>query len=347
MNSKKIIGVSSNKGSMRNKQVIDKVSNKKTHGRDTDDVKQNVGQDYTLDEMVGRGSFGYVYKGIHRKTGNEIACKAEKISGSNKERLRAEYSLYKTFRNRRLSCVPRVDAYLSTKEWNLMMMQLLGCSLDKIFADNGSRLDLGTVMKIGLQILDGLQEIHDVGVIHRDIKPNNFMFGRREENEDTKLYIVDFGLSKLWKDNRTGMHISQKQGRSMIGTARYASINIHLGIEPSRRDDLESLGYVMVYLAKGKLPWQGLAKKRSGSPRDEIKDKKMSTSTESLCSGLPSCFKEMIDYAKSLSFQQKPDYELINNMIRDSSKKDDIELVLAWEEEDYYDNQDNQDNHAE
>jgi serine/threonine protein kinase len=321
------------KTSNRNKMISSDKKHNMSKNNNTKLSSNKVGEDYPLDKLIGKGSFGYVYKGKHRVTGEYFACKAEKKSMSNKERLRAEYNLYKTFRKKKVECVPHVDTYLTTKEWNLMMMQLLGQSLDKVFTNNDSKLDLGTVMKIGLQMIDGLEEIHNTGVIHRDIKPNNFMFGRKEIEEDAKLYIVDFGLSKLWKDNRTGMHISQKSGRSMIGTARYASIHIHLGIEPTRRDDLESMGYVLVYLAKGRLPWQGLAKKKKGSAVDEIKDKKMSTTTEDLCTGLPTCFKSVIDYAKSLSFQEKPNYDLMRQMIVKSAKKDDIEIVLAWEDE--------------
>lgn len=323
-----------NNSRTRRANTVDDVSKKSR-----DMVKKNVGEDYPLEKLIGKGSFGYVYKGQHRRTGEYFACKAEEINKTNKERLRSEYNLYKTFRKKRVNCVPRVDTYLTTREWNLMMMQLLGQSLDKIFTNNGSKLDLGTVMTIGIQMINGLEEIHNTGVIHRDIKPNNFMFGRKEDNDDTKLYIVDFGLSKLWRDSRTGIHIAQKHGRSMIGTARYASINIHCGIEPSRRDDLESMGYVLVYLAKGRLPWQGLQKRKKGSSIDEIKDKKMSTTTEELCAGLPICFKELIDYAKSLSFQQRPDYDLMRRMIVESALNDDIELILAWEDEDYLDSE--------
>ena len=295
---------------------------------------KNVGEDYPLEKQIGKGSFGFVYQGKHRQTGEYFACKAEKkTSASSKERLRAEYNLYKVFRKNRLECVPRVDKYLVTEEWNLMMMQLLGKSLDVIFVDGGNQLDLGTVMTIGLNMINGLEEIHRCGVIHRDIKPNNFMFGRVEENEDAHLYIVDFGLSKFWRDPRTSKHIGYKHGRSMIGTARYASINIHMGIEPSRRDDLESMGYVLVYLAKGRLPWQGLQKKRKGGTIDEIKDKKMSTATEDLCAGLPGCFKELIDYSKALKFEEEPDYDRMRSMIKRSARDDDIDLILAWEGE--------------
>jgi serine/threonine protein kinase len=328
---------------MSSRRNVKQVSNRNNTSRSNNlrrpvlrrtEPSKNVGEDYPLEKQIGKGSFGFVYQGRHRQTGEYFACKAEKkTSTSSKERLKAEYNLYKVFRKNRLSCVPRVDKYLVTEEWNLMMMQLLGKSLDVIFADSDNQLDLGTVMTIGLMMIDGLEDIHRCGVIHRDIKPNNFMFGRSEDRDDTHLYIVDFGLSKLWRDIRNGKHIGYKHGRSMIGTARYASINIHLGIEPSRRDDLESMGYVLVYLAKGRLPWQGLQKKRKGSSIDEIKDKKMSTTTEELCTGLPSCFKELIDYAKALKFEEEPDYDRMRSMIKRSARDDEIELILAWDGE--------------
>lgn len=308
--------------------------------RERNETNKNVGEDYPLEKQIGKGSFGFVYRGQHAQTKEYFACKAEpkpktKPGSSenepSKERLRAEYNLYKVFRQKGLKCVPRVDTFLVTEGWNLMMMQLLGKSLDTIFTDSGNQLDLGTVMTIGILMISGLEEIHQCGVIHRDIKPNNFMFGREEENDANHMYIVDFGLSKFWRDPVTYKHIDFKHGRSMIGTARYASINIHQGIEPSRRDDLESVGYVMVYLAKGRLPWQGLQKRKKGSSIDEIKDKKMTTTTEELCLGLPSCFKEIIDYSKSLKFDEKPDYDRMRNMILKSAEAHDIDLILAWE----------------
>ena len=329
MSSRRNVKVSSNRNNPSRVNNIKRTAPKRSETSNL--ASKNVGEDYPLEKQIGKGSFGFVYRGRHRETGKYFACKAEKkTSASSKERLRAEYNLYKVFRKTRLQCVPRVDTFLVCEDWNLMMMQLLGKSLDVIFADGGNQLDLGTVMTIGLAMLDGLEDIHNCGVIHRDIKPNNFMFGREEDGDDSHLYIVDFGPSKFWKDPRTGKHIAYKHGRSMIGTARYASINIHMGIEPSRRDDLESMGYVLVYLAKGRLPWQGLQKKRKGSSIDEIKDKKMSTTTEDLCSGLPACFKSLIDYAKSLKFDEEPDYDRMRQMIRTSAEDDSIDITLAW-----------------
>ena len=217
-----------------------------------------------------------------------------------KNRLRVIY-LYKRFASKNLECVPTFHKYFETPDYNLLIMQLLGKSLDVVFEDCHSAIDVGTVMKIGITIISHLENIHRTGIIHRDIKPNNFMFGL--DDKTSHLYVMDFGLSKKW--HVSGDHIEYKGDRSMIGTARYASLNIHQGIEPSRRDDMESVGYMLVYLIKGSLPWQGLKKKTKDNPMDKIGEKKLLVNLKTLCEGLPNCFYEYINYTRNLQFKRK------------------------------------------
>jgi serine/threonine protein kinase len=284
----------------------------------------NVVNNYKFIIKIGEGSFGEVYK-VSDKQGNIYACKIE--HKSNKNRLRGEYYIYKRFMTRDLKCVPKIYSYIETPKNNLLVMQLLGNSLDSIFDECNKNIDVGTVMKLGITIIDILKSIHRTGIIHRDIKPNNFMFGMNEYQNT--LYAMDFGLSKKWYTR--GNHIACKTGRSMIGTARYASINIHVGVEPSRRDDMESVGYMLVYLVKGKLPWQGLKKKTKTNAMDKIGDKKIMTDLKELCSGLPSCFYKYINYTRNLDFDEKPDYEFLKELFYKSSKDEDIELKYYWQ----------------
>jgi serine/threonine protein kinase len=280
---------------------------------------------YKLEKQIGKGSFGKVFKVTKKSNGNIYACKIEN-NDSGKERLPNEYKIYKRFAIKKLDCVPEINTYFTTSKYNILIMELLGKSLDRVLNDYGGKLDLGTAMKIGINIISHMKKIHSVGIIHRDIKPNNFMFGSNENN--SKLYVMDFGLSKRWFHN--DKHIEYRDGRDLIGTARYASVNIHLGIEPTRRDDMESIGYMLVYLAKGRLPWQGLKKKTKDSPIDKIGERKLNIDVKELCEDLPSCFYEYVSYTRKLDFDQKPDYDYLTKIFKKSASKNDIELEYAW-----------------
>lgn len=285
-------------------------------------IMKIIGNKYRLIRKIGNGSFGEVYLTVD-KEGNQYACKVEAKHKNNvKSRLRDEYNIYKRFASKKFECVPTIYSYIETEDYNLLIMQLLGKSLDAIFEENDNKLDLGTVMKLGITIISHLEKIHRTGIIHRDIKPNNFMFGIGDHSND--LYIMDFGLSKRWYINNK--HIDYRTGRSMIGTARYASQNIHLGSEPSRRDDMESVGYMLLYLVKGSLPWQGLKKKTKENPIDKIGEIKMTIDLKLLCEGLPDCFYEYINYTRNLQFTEKPDYNYLRDLFVSSARKYNIDL---------------------
>lgn len=156
--------------------------------------------------------------------------------------------------------------------------------------------------------------MHSKELIHRDIKPDNFLSGIGKNK--SLIYLIDFGLSKRYRDSKTGDHIPYRSGKSLTGTARYASLNTHLGAEQSRRDDLESLGYVLLYLLKGSLPWQGLKVKSKQQKYDAIKEKKKSTTIESLCEGYPGEFAAYLNACRQLRFDETPNYESLRNLFK-------------------------------
>jgi casein kinase I family protein HRR25 len=160
-----------------------------------------------------------------------------------------------------------------------------------------------------------LEYIHSRDVIHRDVKPNNFLMGIG--NSATRLYAVDFGLAKRFRNPYTQLHIPFRQNKKLTGTARYASINTHLGVEPARRDDIESLAYVLIYFLHGSLPWQGLDAATREQKYDCIMTKKMMTTTDILCRNLPMDFRTVLDYARGLAFEAEPDYSYLRKLFRD------------------------------
>jgi serine/threonine protein kinase len=157
--------------------------------------------------------------------------------------------------------------------------------------------------------------MHNKNFIHRDIKPDNFVMGRAKKA--SVVHIIDFGLAKKYRDSKTNAHLPYRTLKSLTGTPRYASLNTHLGIEQSRRDDLESLGYVLMYFCRGSLPWQGLPAKNKKQKYQRITEKKASTTIEQLCEGYPTEFMTYLQYCRSLRFTDKPDYDYLVKLFRD------------------------------
>ena len=208
-------------------------------------------------------------------------------------------------------------------------MELLGKSLEDIFQSQQKKFTLKTVCMIGIQMLDRLEFIHSKNIIHRDIKPDNFVLGL--DNKSHIIYILDFGLSKKFRSSRTHQHIKFSVNKKLTGTARYASINALRGCEQSRRDDLEAIGYVLMYFLRGSLPWQGLHVNKGEDRYKKILLKKKGTSAEELCKTFPNEFAEYINYTRNLEFEADPDYKFLRGLLTTVLEKQNCQFDFFYD----------------
>jgi serine/threonine protein kinase len=279
---------------------------------------------YPMIEKVGSGSFGEVYIAEH-PDGHQVAIKIENVKKNN--RMGMEYKIYRHLKSRGFTMgVPEVYDLIKTPEYNVMVMELLGPNLEEIFEDRGNQFGIQTVLLIGLQIINLLENLHTSHYIHRDIKPSNFLINRNIWVE--QIYIMDFGLSKKYISS--GKHIPLKDDVTFIGTPRYASNNIHMKFEPSRRDDLESLGYMLIYFLKGRLPWQGIKRQMGKEYMDKVSEIKLCTPISRLCKGLPKCFQDYMLYCRGLRFHETPDYTYLRNLFIQTSTRMKITPRYEW-----------------
>jgi len=275
-------------------------------------MELRVGKKYRLGRKIGSGSFGDIYLGTNMSTGEEVAIKLESVKTKHPQLL-YESKIYRILHGG--LGIPNVRWYGIEGDYNVMVLDLLGPSLEDLFNYCGRRFQLKTVLMLADQLLGRLEYVHTKSFIHRDVKPDNFLIGLGKRQ--SVIHIIDFGLAKKYRDPRSHQHIPYRENKNLTGTARYASINTHIGIEQSRRDDLESLGYVLMYFIRGSLPWQGLKANTKKQKYERIMDRKMSTSTEQLCKGYPTEFRSYFEYCRSLRFEDRPDYAYLKRLFKE------------------------------
>ena len=257
---------------------------------------------FELGAKLGSGAFGDVFSGHDIRTGAEVAVKMEPLDAE------CPQLVYESRVMQELQAAPGFPRhYWFGREGNyhVLAMQRLG----RCLASRYMPVELGVVQSVARDALARLHTLHAAGFAHRDIKPENFVYGVGATK--AVLYIIDFGLCKRVAEPRTGRHIPHRLGKSLSGTPRYASTRMHDGEEQSRRDDIEALGYMLVYLVKGGLPWQGLPAKNDYREAGNLKKK---TKLDVLCEGLPPAFAATIKYARELDFSAMPDYIFLRSL---------------------------------
>ncbi|CAI0419938.1 unnamed protein product [Linum tenue] len=284
-------------------------------------MEPRVGNRFRLGRKIGSGSFGEIYLGTNVQTNEEVGIKLENVKTKHPQLL-YESKLYKILQGG--TGIPNVKWFGVEGEYNVLVMDLLGPSLEDLFNFCSRKLSLKTVLMLADQMINRVEFVHSKSFLHRDLKPDNFLMGLgRRANQ---VYIIDFGLAKKYRDTSTHQHIPYRENKNLTGTARYASMNTHLGIEQSRRDDLESLGYVLMYFLRGSLPWQGLRAGTKKQKYEKISEKK------ALCRGYPTEFASYFHYCRSLRFDDKPDYAYLKRLFRDLFIREGFQFdyVFDW-----------------
>lgn len=278
------------------------------------DTEHLVAGRWKLGQKLGAGAFGEVYMATDVDTGQVIAVKMEKL-GNKHPQLLYENRVYKWLNNSSAEVVgvPRPHFYGTLGSHNVLVMDLLGPSLEDRLNECRRRMSIKSVLMIGIQAMRRIEFVHSKSFLHRDIKPDNMLMGN---SDSSTVYLVDFGLAKRYRDHTTKQHLPYREGKHLTGTARYASVHTHLGIEQSRRDDLESLGYVLVYLFKGSLPWQGIRVANKKQKYAKIRDRKQNISMRELCKDMPSQMVEYFRYVRRLEFEDRPDYSYLRSLFR-------------------------------
>ena len=278
---------------------------------------------YKAVKKLGEGSFGKVYKAEYN--GDDYAIKMESKS-KEQGLLEIEATIMSYLKGPN---IPYIKSYGYSGDFNVLVMQLLDKSLEDLI-NKYNTFSIKTTAMLGYQMVNILQYIHDRHIIHRDIKPDNFVMGAHEDN--AKLYILDFGLAKKYRSSRTLIQYPYIKKKKLTGTARYASIHALEAYEQSRRDDLESVGYVLMYFLRGNLPWQGLKVRSKEDRYKKILEKKRETSSQDLCKGYPKEFFEYVEYTRNLEYEENPNYDLLRKKFMDVLKNlnEELDYIYDW-----------------
>jgi len=296
-------------------------------------LKKLIFGKYKINKKIGIGSHSIIFSGININNKELVALKIQKKGFIINENIEKEAYYLLQLKG---YGVPRIISFGHIGKYNVLIEELLGESLEDLFKKNKNKekvIILKDMLMTGIQLIDRIEYIHSNNIVHLDIKPSNFVVGYKDPS---LIYIIDFGLSKKYKSSRTGKHIIFSKRKYFQGNIKFSSVNNMRGIVSSRRDDLESIGYMLIYLYESKLPWEKIEAINKLEIVEKIFYIKKQISMNTLCKNLPKEMTEFMVYIKSLKFNEKPNYNYLKNLLEIMLKKINNvnDLKFSWIKED-------------
>ena len=299
-----------------NDKILDNPSVKKNNTRSNDISKIDK---YTIDysKLIGKGAFGQIYIGIEKDSLKEVAIKIEEQNNNSTfSYLMKESKIYSILKG--YNHIPKIYDCFQNDNKNYLVMEILGSSLDFIFKMYNKHFSLSTVLNLGIQFIDIIEYIHSKNIIHRDLKPDCFLVG---EKNKSKINLIDFGFAVNYIDPKIGLHYPLRTS-AFVGNYKFTSNNsILYNYNKSRRDDIESIAYILIYFIKGCLPWENCQSKT------EMQIARRQTSIAGLCNGVPEEIKTFLSYSLSLKFIEQPDYNHLRDLLNTCAMNRNIILT--------------------
>ncbi|ELA46360.1 CK1/CK1 protein kinase [Vavraia culicis subsp. floridensis] len=283
-------------------------------------IEGDIIGNYKITKKLGQGSFGIVYE-VEDSSGTRYALKLESVPVKTTSQLKNEYRIYTDLKG--CKGIALVHYFGKYDNYYYLVMDRLGPSLQDLYERRKKNFSVKTICMIAITVLESLEDIHGRCRIFRDIKPENILIGHDNPDE---LFLIDLGMAKYYMNPNSREHIPFINNKKLTGTARYASLNTHMGYEQSRRDDLESLGYTLIYFLRGNLPWMGVRAATGREKHTIIGEKKKNTSLSVLCSDLPAktYLVKYLEYVRNLNFVEKPSYKYLIGLFKSALSANDL-----------------------
>lgn len=299
------------------------------HGDPKELIGWTMHRRYQITKVLGSGSFGVCFQGVDVNSGQKVAMKVahEATCKENREMIDIELAAHQIMNN--TEGIPHLfDHFVERyRDWEkheeveryVLVIELLGPDLQKLYYNANKEFTWKTIFMMGHEMIVRLRAVHEKGLVHRDLKPENFLIGLDGEKR-SMVYLTDFGLAKRWQDEQTQQHFPLQRTKGLVGTVRYVSVNVHEGLSMSRRDDLESVAYILMYFIAGSLPWDGWETTKDDQFYTQVKVKKAALIRQKFLTTMPEPIQQFLIYCRNMSFEQNPDYDYWLKLFEEQSR---------------------------